>query len=173
MLKRMWGTLPVELERLEAGKVRLRLDGEPLEADVRILAEGRYSILCGGQSYEIAVHDRDLETFEVHMYEGVHRVVLRDPVLDVLRGRAGGAAGGDGVLRAPMPARVVRVMVAEGDRVEEGQGLLVLEAMKMQNEFQSPAPGVVRSLRVQEGDAVDGGDILAEIAADTKEGSGP
>jgi Acetyl/propionyl-CoA carboxylase, alpha subunit len=66
-------------------------------------------------------------------------------------------------VRAPMPGKVVRLLVAEGAEVNANQGLLVMEAMKMQNEIKSPKKGVVRKLSVAEGVAVNSGDLLASI----------
>ena len=64
---------------------------------------------------------------------------------------------------APMPGKVVRILVAEGDEVEKGKGVLVVEAMKMQNEIKSPKKGVVKKLSAAEGSAVNAGDVLAVI----------
>lgn len=69
-----------------------------------------------------------------------------------------------GAVRAPMPGLVVRVLVAEGDRIEAGAGLVVVEAMKMQNQLKSPAAGVVRKIHVQPGAAVEKGAVLVELA---------
>jgi biotin carboxyl carrier protein len=66
-------------------------------------------------------------------------------------------------IRAPMPGKIVRVLVAEGAEVEANQGLLVMEAMKMQNEIKSPKKGVVKKLAVKEGAAVSSGDTLAAV----------
>jgi biotin carboxyl carrier protein len=71
----------------------------------------------------------------------------------------------DGVvqIRAPMPGKVIKLLVAEGAEVEPNQGIVVLEAMKMQNEIKSPKKGVVRKLGVKEGAAVNSGDLLATV----------
>ena len=76
---------------------------------------------------------------------------------------AGPAHGSPGVLRAPMPGLVVRVSAAAGQAVAAGQGLIVLEAMKMENELRAPAPGRVTSVRVAEGQAVEKGEVLIEL----------
>jgi biotin carboxyl carrier protein len=82
-----------------------------------------------------------------------------------LQGRRGAGAGTDGPrpVKAPMPGRTVRVLVAVGDEVEEGQALLVIEAMKMQNELKSPKTGRVARIAVGVGDAVGSGDVLVVV----------
>jgi len=78
-------------------------------------------------------------------------------------GGAGGAAAGAGALDAPMPGKILEVRVAEGDAVEAGQPLVVLEAMKMENELAAEAAGVVSEFFVEVGQAVEGGDPLFEV----------
>ena len=76
---------------------------------------------------------------------------------------AAGGAGGGGAVKAPMPGRVVKALVAEGDTVEAGQPVIIVEAMKMENEVTAPGPGVVRSINVSQGDTVDAGAVLVEL----------
>jgi biotin carboxyl carrier protein len=68
------------------------------------------------------------------------------------------------VLRSPMPGRIARVLVTEGEFVESGQGVLILEAMKMENEIKAPSAGIVKAVRVQEGDAVEKNTMLIELS---------
>ena len=72
-------------------------------------------------------------------------------------------SGGEGIIHPPMPGRVISIKVKEGDSVKIGSPLLVLEAMKMQNEVISNLDGVVREIRVSEGDLVESGDVLVVI----------
>src|SRR5690606_1522263 len=75
-------------------------------------------------------------------------------------------AGGAGVVKAPMPGRIVKLLVEVGDPVQQGTALLVMEAMKMQNELFASGAGKVASVRVQAGEAVERGAILMDIAPD-------
>jgi biotin carboxyl carrier protein len=75
------------------------------------------------------------------------------------------AGSGSGSLKAPMPGRVVKVLVREGEAIERGAPAIIVEAMKMENELQAPISGVVRSVAVREHDTVESGQILCEIAA--------
>ena len=78
--------------------------------------------------------------------------------------RASAAAAGPAPLKAPMPGLITRILVAPGDTVAEGQGLVVMEAMKMENELRSPSAGTVRSVAVTPGTAVEKGAILVELS---------
>ena len=116
-----------------------------------------------GESYEvrIAVANDSKLTLQTRHHEFVAEVV--DP--RAWRGRRHGAVEAEGrqQIVAPMPGKVVRVLVKAGDKVEAGQGLLVVEAMKMQNEVRSPKTGTVERLLAKEGQPVIAGEVLAWI----------
>lgn len=78
-----------------------------------------------------------------------------------------GGRGGSGTIKAPMPGRVVRLLVAEGEAVQADAPLLIVEAMKMENEVRTPAAGVVRRLSIAAGDTVEAGQLLCEVATPT------
>ena len=132
-----------------------------LEVDGMLSAGDVLSLLVGGQSYEVR---RDAVSGEVIVQGERYPVEVRD--LRSLRTSRRGAHAGVGPkkLVAPMPGKIVRVLVAERSEVEAGQGIMVVEAMKMQNELKSPKKGVVTKLLVSEGAAVNAGDALAVIA---------
>lgn len=152
----------VELER-EGGRLQAKLDGQPLEADVAEIAPGVYSILLGGRAWEVRVEPQG-PALRVSTGDAEFDARVRDP--RVWRGRGGGALELEGrqQVTAPMPGKVVRVLVRQGEEVQARQGLLVVEAMKMQNEIRSPKSGVVERLLVAEGQAVNAGDVLAVVA---------
>jgi biotin carboxyl carrier protein len=140
---------------------KVLVNGRPLElspdADVVQVEPGVYSVLLSGRSFEVRA-DEGFMTVDGHRYE----VEIEDP--RALRRRNRGAtAEGQQTLRASMPGKVVRLLVAEGDDVAANQGILVVEAMKMQNELKSPKAGRVTSLKVREGNAVSAGDALAVV----------
>jgi biotin carboxyl carrier protein len=95
--------------------------------------------------------------------DGIPVAVTVAQVLAARRGAAPGGRTGDGSLRAPMAGRVVRVMVARGQPVAARQGLVVVEAMKMENELRAPHAGVVRAVHIAAGDSVDSGQVLVEL----------
>jgi biotin carboxyl carrier protein len=150
----------VELNRVD-GRWDCRLDGKPVEIDAVLTRRDVLSILIHGKAYEIK---RERSATDLHLWVGSARygVQLRDP--RSLRSRAGVDDGkGPRKLVAPMPGKIVRVLAPENSEVEAGQGVLVVEAMKMQNEIKSPKKGVVRKMVAAEGANVNAGDVLAVV----------
>ena len=152
----------VELER-NADRWRIALDGQPLDADAVQITPNNFSILLRGQSHEVRVTPSPNGTLTL-------QTNLEEFTAEVIDSRAWGGrrhsaleAEGRQQVVAPMPGKVVRLLVKTGDTVEAGQGLLVVEAMKMQNEIRSPKSGVVERLLAQEGQPVNAGEILAWV----------
>ena len=146
-----------------AGRYRLTIGSEVWEVDGRLTAQGIYSLLVGGVSYVADVRD---EEGACVVDVGDERYVMRveEQTRFIIRTK-GGAAGGHGAqtLVAPLPGRIVRVAVRPGDRIEKGATLLVIEAMKMENEYRAGASGTVVEVRVEDGLTVNGGDVLVVI----------
>lgn len=151
----------LELAQVQ-GKWECRLDGQPVEIDAIIPRRDVMSILVNGQAFEIK---RERTAVDLHLWVGPVRyaATLRDP--RSLRSRRSSGEGSDGPrkLVAAMPGRVVRLLVDEGAEVEAGQGIVVVEAMKMQNEMKSPKKGIVRKLVAAVGANVNAGDVLAVV----------
>ena len=150
----------LELNRLDE-RWECHLDGRALEVDAVLARRDVLSVIIGGKAYEIK---RERTAIDMHLWVGSVRYAaqLRDP--RSLRSRASADDGkGPRKLVAPMPGKVVRVLVEEGSEVEAGQGIVVVEAMKMQNEIRSPKKGVVRKLVASENSAVNAGDVLAVV----------
>ena len=156
-------TCTVELVR-EASGWRASLDGQPASVDAVEISPGTISVLLDGQSFVISVTpaaDGKLK-LQTSTYEFAGEVV--DP--RAWRGRRHGGAEAEGRQQvvAPMPGKVVRVLVKEGEQVEARQGLFVVEAMKMQNEIRSPKGGTVERVLVTAGQAVNSGEVLCVIS---------
>ncbi len=154
-------TFRVELVR--AGPAwRCKLDGKEFPVDVVSPHSGVLSLLIGGKSYEVRQENAAAETNIVIGHE-CFRVAVRDP--RSLRSRRSSGDEGHGVrkITAPMPGKIVRILAPAGSEVEAGQAVLVIEAMKMQNELKSPKKGKIRKLNVSEGAAVEAGQALAEV----------
>ncbi len=154
-------TYRVELVRAGAGW-KCKLDGREFAVDAVSVESGVLSLLVEGKSYEVRQEATAGETSIIVNRERF-RALVRDP--RSLRSRRVADSGGQGVKKmvAPMPGKVVRVLVAVGAAVEAGQAVLVIEAMKMQNELKSPKNGKVSKLNVSEGAAVEAGQTLAEV----------
>lgn len=123
---------------------QLLLDGRPLTLSVEALGRGRWALTPAGERWEVEVLDQ------------------RARHIRSLTGTGDRRRAAD-VLKAPMPGLVVRVHAKAGDKISAGTGLVVLEAMKMENELKAAAPGVVKAVRVTAGEAVEKGQVLVEF----------
>jgi biotin carboxyl carrier protein len=162
----------VKYEVLLAGKTRVveltrqndawkfSLDGNTLDANAVEVAPNIFSVLLSGDSHQIRIAPRPDGTLTLHTGLAEYHAEVSDP--RSWRGRRQGAVEAEGrqQITAPMPGKVVRLLVKQGDSVEAGQGLLVIEAMKMQNEIRSPKSGKIEKLFAQEGQPVNAGEVL-------------
>ena len=146
---------------------QILVDGRPVEIDpqnlesVREVEPGVYSVLLKGRSFEVrAVTAPD----GLHVHTGGQRftVEVRDP-RDASRHSRAAVGSGRQNISTPMPGKVVRLLVSEGDAVDAGQGLVVVEAMKMQNEMKASRAGRVVEVRVRDGETVGAGDTLVVL----------
>jgi 3-methylcrotonyl-CoA carboxylase alpha subunit len=161
-------TLGGETEVVEvvehAGRYRVRLGEEWLDVDVRPEAAGPMSLLIDGVPWLADVDEVDGEV--VVTLDGQPLRLQVEEAGGHGRRRRGAAGGAGQRLVAPMPGRVVAVHVRPGDRVEPDAPLVVLEAMKMENEFRAATGGVVAEVGVSPGQAVNAGDLLVVVAPD-------
>ncbi len=150
----------------KARPLRIERDGEDWIADGRgasvlEVEPGIYSVLLGNRSFEARVEPGE-EGLAVHIRGRRFVLEVNDP-RRLSRAPGGVHREGRQKVVSPMPGKVVRVLVSQGDAVEAGQGLLVVEAMKMQNEMKAPKPGRVVALPAHEGATVTAGEVLAVI----------
>jgi biotin carboxyl carrier protein len=145
--------------------VSAAVDGRHYELEVRDLGRDEYLLIDGARLYDCRVGTgrEQGNSFEVHLRGSSYEIKVVDPKR--LRSTHGsrGRESGLAQIVAPMPGKVVRVLVETGVRVEAGEGLVVVEAMKMQNEMKAPKAGKVVSLPAQAGATVNAGDVLAVI----------
>jgi biotin carboxyl carrier protein len=152
-----------EIDELEGGVRRLRIDGEEFMLDLRRIGPASFSILAGERSFSLEVA-RDGADILVIGRDFTSRLRVIDPRRAAQRLHAGrGEAAGRAEIRAMMPGRIVNVLANPGDHIELGQGLLVVEAMKMENEIKAPKSGVVSEIRVAKGSTVEKNELLAII----------
>jgi biotin carboxyl carrier protein len=151
------------------GVTTLVWEGQSHSIDLLELESGCYSILMDGRSVEVRLDtakspDPEAHAYRAMLYDGAYEFALVDPRRALLSG-AGGAGAGGGVLSSPMPGKIVKLLVKAGDSVQEGQTLLVMEAMKMQNELKTNTTGTVTIVHVQEGATVETGTTLITVVA--------
>jgi 3-methylcrotonyl-CoA carboxylase alpha subunit len=153
---------PIEVER-QGTEYRVRMRDRWLSAD--LVNAGPYvrSLRLEDGTQLSIVHAREGTTHEIGLPDATIHVDIADPLSLKRKGRED-ETGGGGVIRALMPGRIVRVMVRKGETVRKGTTLLVLEAMKMENDIQAPVDGVVEKVLVEAGQVVEGGAELAHIA---------
>lgn len=156
--------------RREGARVEATIDGRRYELEARETEAGAFLLLDGGgggRVYECRVkrNSEPGDATEVWIGDEIFQVTLVDPKrLRGARGAAGeGASGGRAQIKASMPGKVVRVLVAVGAAVEAGDALVVVEAMKMQNELKSPKSGTVVEVRAETGATVNAGDVLVIV----------
>jgi biotin carboxyl carrier protein len=151
----------LDLAREKSGW-KCRLNGREVALDAVLTRANVLSVVIDGTAYEVK---RELTPLDLHVWVGSARYAaeVRDPRSLRSRRQAAGAADGIIKLVAPMPGKVVRLLLSEKAEVEAGQGVLVVEAMKMQNELKSPKKGVVQKILAAPGAAVNAGDVLAIV----------
>ena len=155
---------PHKLELVqEEGRWHCRLDLREVEVDARLARRDVISLLTGGVAYEVK---RERTPTDLHIWVKNERfqVEVRDPRSLRSRKAAAGIGEGPQKLVAPMPGKVVRILAAANSEVEAGQGVLVVEAMKMQNEIKAPKTGKVEKVLVAEGQAVNAGETVVVVA---------
>jgi len=146
----------------EQGSWQCRLDGRSLAIDAVLAGADRLSLLIDGKSYEIKRERTPGGTY-VWVGNAGYAVEVSDPRSLLARKGKAGEESGPRKLVASMPGKIVRVLVAENAEVDAGQGIVVVEAMKMQNEIKSPKKGAVKKLMAREGANVNAGDVLAIV----------
>jgi biotin carboxyl carrier protein len=149
----------------DGDRVKANVDGRSYELEVRELSEGEYLLLNGTTVFRCRVEPKQAsrQSFEVFLRGRSSDITIIDPKR--LRSGQASAAHDPGTAEvvSPMRGKIVRVLVEQGTQVEAGDGIVIVEAMKMQNEMKSPKAGVVVSITAVTGATVNAGDVLAVI----------
>lgn len=156
-------TYTVEIEGTGKSVYRVSVDGNEFLVDGKKTGRTNYSLIVDSRSFEIEVDNTDDE-YRVLVDGRNYRIQM----VDERRMRIGSAQSGLELqgrqsISVPMPGKIVAVLAAEGDTVEKGQGLVIVEAMKMENEVRSPIAGEVKEIKVKPGDTVEGGAVLVIV----------
>ncbi|MFB3073602.1 MAG: biotin/lipoyl-containing protein, partial [Candidatus Methylomirabilales bacterium] len=148
----------IEVAEPEGSIFRISVDGVTWEVDCVRISDRCYSLLVDGTSYEVDII-KGVSPYTVGVHGEVHDVEVlteREKRIKAMTRKAEEGPEGRQVIIAPMPSKVVRLLVGVGDQVGAGDGIIVVEAMKMENELRSAGPGTVQEIRVKEGEAVGG-----------------
>lgn len=151
----------VELSRQNDSWI-CKLDGRELALNVQVISADVISILYEGKSFE-ARRDYSDALHRIWIQGEFYSAEVNDPRSFRGRKKRAGYEDGPRKLTAPMPGKIVRVLLNEASEVEAGQGILVIEAMKMQNEIKSPKKGLIQKILAQAGASVNVGDLLAIV----------
>ena len=151
-------------ESPSGGATKIELDGVEVQADFIGLGGDLHSLVLDGHSREMVL-TRDGSNVQVMLDGRKFDATVYDEVSKALSAIGGAATAGASVVEAPMPGVVIDVPVSVGDSIIEGQSVLVLEAMKMQNELTAEAPGIVESIEVKTGDTVESGQVVVKLKA--------
>jgi acetyl/propionyl-CoA carboxylase alpha subunit len=156
------GQEPVTVSLRETGEglYEITIDGRTVHVDAVKSGPTIYSIIEDGKQFEAMVDERGAHGFDVGLGGHLFRLESIDERTQLLAGSVASAATGPQTVAAEMPGKVTRLNVAVGDAVCEGQGVVIVEAMKMENEIASPIDGVVKEIAVSEGDTVEAGTTL-------------
>ena len=153
--------IPIEVERHASG-YQVRVGDRSFVVDLAEAGRFLRSLRLEDGTQIAFIHHRDGTAHEISLPETTIHVDITDP-LSLKRIRTEDQMSSGGAIKALMPGRIVRVMVRKGDSVRKGAGLLVLEAMKMENEIQAPVDGTVEELFVEAGQTIESGGDLARI----------
>ncbi len=156
-------THTVEIEEVDKELYRVAVDGNEFLVDGRKTGVANYSLIVNHRSFEVDV-DVVEDEFRVLVDGRSYHIHL----VDERRMRLGGLQAGIQLegrqeISVPMPGKVIAVLVSEGERVEKGQGLVIVEAMKMENEVRCPITGEVKEVRVKTGETLEAGTVLAVV----------
>jgi biotin carboxyl carrier protein len=153
----------VDLVELPSGALQARLDGAPIDVDV-VVVGSQLSVRVNGQVVDLTTEGTPPEIGAVASGHRSYVRVESERMRSAEQAKKATVTGGDKTVKSPMPGRVVKVLIAKGDVVEVGQGLLVLEAMKMENEVRARIAGTVAEVHVAPGATVEGNAKLVTLA---------
>lgn len=154
---------PVDVEPLGSGRYAVTVDGVRHEVDATHPEPGVLSLLIDGESFSVDVEETG-DAVKVLVRDEVFTLDVADErKLRMRQATHAHSTEGKQLIKAPMPGKVVKLLANVGDEVLQGQGLVVVEAMKMENELKSPKAGKLVELAVKEGQAVESGALLAAV----------
>ena len=153
----------VEVESLGEGRYAVTMDGHRFELDSLELSHGAVSMIVEGNSYAVEFDERGDEVTVFLRGQATQVDIVDERKMRLRQAGVGFGAEGKQTITAPMPGKVVKIFVKVGDEVPEGHGLVVVEAMKMENELKSPRAGKVTEVLVKEGMTVDNGAPLVIV----------
>ena len=145
--------------------LEVEVDGKIYKVDLMHTASGTFSILEGGHSYniELVPHNQPKKYTAYTLYKEFEIEVIDAEARYLMNRGANGFGTNENTISSPMPGKVVKILVKEGDEIKEGDNAIIISAMKMESEYKSPKDGIVKKINVKEGDTIEGNQILIEL----------
>ena len=157
-------TAKIEVLEQKGSVYRVKIDDREYELDVEKVEEGVYSVIHNGASVNMEMIEGDkANKYNVNAGKEHYDVEIIDAASRYKAASGGDLEGGDRFIASPMPGKVVKLLVSEGDKVEKGQTVIIISAMKMESEYKSVFDGVVKKVFVKEGDTTEANSPLVEI----------
>ncbi|GAB1452317.1 acetyl-CoA carboxylase biotin carboxyl carrier protein subunit [Draconibacterium sp.] len=155
----------VDLRGQDGNLLEIEVDGKILKVDVMHTADGTFSILESGRSYniELVPHNQPKKYTAHTLYQEFEVEIIDAEARYLLDRGTNTFASSEKKISSPMPGKVVKVFVNEGDEVTEGQTAIVISAMKMESEYKIPMDGKIKKVNVKDGDTIEGNQILIEL----------
>lgn len=145
--------------------LEVEVDGKLYKVDLMHTADGTFSILEGGHSFniELVPHEKPKKYTAHTLYKEFEVEVIDAEARYLMNRGANGFGSHENTISSPMPGKVVKILLNEGDEVKEGENAIIISAMKMESEYKAPRDGVVKKINVKEGDTIEGDQILIEL----------
>lgn len=158
-------TTTVKMISQNGNLLEIEVDGKVYHVDLLHTPDGTFSIIESGKSYNIELVPKNQpKKYTAHTLYHSYDVEIVDAESRYLINRgSNGAASHEKTIHSPMPGKVVRVLLKEGDVVKKGETVVIIAAMKMESEYKSPADGIIKKINVKEGETIEGDQILVEI----------
>lgn len=154
----------VDIINQSGNLMEIRVDDKIYKVDLMHNSEGTFSIIEGGHSFDIELISTIPKKYTAYtLYNTYNLEVLDAESLYLINRGTGGLDLNENTIYSPMPGKVVKILLAEGDVVKKGETAIIISAMKMESEYKSPKDGVVSKIYVAEGDTIEGNQVLIEI----------
>jgi biotin carboxyl carrier protein len=148
---------------------RIQLDDKTYDFDIITTGNGSYSIIYNNRSWDMeVVKTGDFNTYNIFKFGESFKIEIEDALSKYKKNKNEGLIGNDNNIIAPMPGKIVKVLVKAGQPVKTGDTILIISAMKMESEFKSSIDGVIKKIHIKENDIVNGNQMLVEIEETTK-----
>ena len=155
----------VELVSRDENKIKINIDDATLDVDVIRVEKGVYSLLFNGKSYIVELMEGDnAKMYRANTSSRLYELEIIDAETRYLKSRKGNDLHeADNKISSPMPGKIVKIPVKTGDKVEAGQTVIIVSAMKMESEYKAGNKGVIKEIHVKEGDTIEGNQPLITI----------